>query len=38
MNTELKNVLIEIDTLKSRLQAARPLDVEALNKIKAASK
>ena len=36
MNTELKNVLIEIDTLKSRLQAARPLDVEALNKIKAA--
>jgi len=36
MSTELKNVLIEIDTLKSRLQAVRPLDVEALNKIKAA--
>ena len=36
MNTELKNVLNEIDTLKQRLQTARPLNVEALKKIKQA--
>ena len=36
MNTALKNVLAHADTLKTRLQAVRPLDVEALNKIKAA--
>ena len=36
MKAEFKNILIEIDTLKSNLQAARPLNIEALNKIKAA--
>ncbi|MDR2424412.1 MAG: Fic family protein [Prevotellaceae bacterium] len=36
MNTELKNTLAQVDKLKERLQAARPLDVEALAKIKAA--
>ena len=34
--TELKNILAQADTLKARLQAIRPLDVEALNKIKVA--
>ncbi|MDR2472698.1 MAG: Fic family protein [Tannerella sp.] len=36
MNTELKNTLAQADKLKARLQTARPLDVEALAKIKAA--
>jgi len=36
MNTALKNSLAQADTLKARLQATRPLHVEALNKIKAA--
>ena len=36
MKTELKNILAQADTLKARLQAVRPLDVEALHKIKAA--
>ncbi|MDR2825108.1 MAG: Fic family protein, partial [Prevotellaceae bacterium] len=35
MNTELKNTLAHADTLKARLQAVRPLDSEALAKIKA---
>jgi Fic family protein len=35
MNTELKALLQQIDDLKSRLQAIRPLPAEALNKIKA---
>ena len=35
MNTALKTLLQEIDNLKSRLQAIRPLPEEALNKIKA---
>ncbi|MDR0733419.1 MAG: Fic family protein [Dysgonamonadaceae bacterium] len=36
MNTELKKILEEADLLKARLQAIRPLDTEALRKIKAA--
>jgi Fic family protein len=36
MNTDLNKALAQADTLKARLQAARPLDVEALEKIKAA--
>ena len=36
MKKELKNILAQADTLKARLQAIRPLDVEALNKIKVA--
>jgi Fic family protein len=36
MNTELKNTLKQADCLKARLQAIRPLDIEALQKIKAA--
>jgi Fic family protein len=36
MNTQLTTVLQQADTLRARLQAARPLDVEALAKIKAA--
>ncbi|MCL2097430.1 MAG: Fic family protein [Bacteroidales bacterium] len=36
MNTELKTLLQQIDSLKNRLQAIRPLPMEALNKIKAA--
>ncbi|MDR1984048.1 MAG: Fic family protein [Prevotellaceae bacterium] len=36
MNTQLTTVLQQADTLKARMQAARPLDVEALAKIKAA--
>jgi Fic family protein len=36
MNTELKNTLKQTDTLKARLHAIRPLDVDALRKIKAA--
>jgi len=36
MNTELKNTLAQADTIKERLQKARPFDIEALNKIKAA--
>lgn len=36
MNTELKTVLQQADALKRRLQTARPLDDEALKKIKAA--
>jgi Fic family protein len=36
MNTELKTVLQQADALKERLQAVRPLNVEALDKIRAA--
>jgi len=36
MNTELKTLLQQIDGIKSRLQAIRPLPLEALTKIKAA--
>jgi Fic family protein len=36
MNTDLSNILKQVDILKARLQAVRPLDVEALQKIKAA--
>jgi Fic family protein len=36
MNTQLKNTLEQTDTLKARLQALRPLNIEALSKIKAA--
>ncbi|MDR0296068.1 MAG: Fic family protein [Prevotellaceae bacterium] len=36
MNTELKTLLQQINSLKNRLQAIRPLPVEALSKIKAA--
>jgi Fic family protein len=36
MNTDLKQTLQKIDSLKTRLQQARPLPVEALNKIKSA--
>jgi Fic family protein len=36
MNTKLKNTLAQADTLKARLQSVRPLDIEALTKIKAA--
>jgi Fic family protein len=36
MNTELEIALQQIDTLKQRLQQIRPLDVEALTKIKTA--
>ncbi|MDR2449806.1 MAG: Fic family protein, partial [Prevotellaceae bacterium] len=36
MNTALKDILEQADKLKERLQAVRPIDVEALNKIKAA--
>jgi Fic family protein len=36
MNTDLKNTLAQADKLKARLQAVRPLDVEALKKIQAA--
>ena len=35
MNTELNSLLNQIDNLKTRLQAIRPLPIEALNKIKA---
>jgi Fic family protein len=36
MNTALKDTLTQADRLKTRLQVVRPLDVEALAKIKAA--
>ncbi|GHT79946.1 cell division protein Fic [Bacteroidia bacterium] len=36
LNTELTTLLQQADTLKQRLQAVRPLDVDALAKIKAA--
>jgi Fic family protein len=36
MNTSLTTLLHEVDALKTKLQAMRPLPVEALNKIKAA--
>ena len=36
MNTEIQNILAQNDKLKARLQSARPLDTEALEKIKAA--
>jgi len=36
MNTQLTNVLKEIDKLKLKLQVLRPLNIEALTKIKAA--
>ncbi|MDR2814196.1 MAG: Fic family protein [Prevotellaceae bacterium] len=36
MNTPLATLLQQADTLKARLQAARPLDAEALAKVKAA--
>jgi Fic family protein len=36
MNTDLNNTLKQADILKARLQAIRPLNVEALQKIRAA--
>jgi Fic family protein len=36
MNTDLSNILKQAGILKARLQAVRPLDAEALQKIKAA--
>ena len=33
MNKELKNILAQVDKLKARLQAFRPLNTEALKKI-----